>query len=297
MKQFLKKTFLWVMVFVLFLGILNFFVFPNNENIMSIKNNLLKSEKNFSEILILGNSHTFFGITPQILSYKAINIANKSRKLETDYYILKKNINFLKELKTVIVPISFYTLFANDLTEQEKRLYYNFFELKEYNQGWFKNSLLINEPFRELLNDIMFNNFKTILPNFGWRANSESYVFNEQIIKERVGEVDNRINNNEKIVFNLNILQNIIDLCDEKKVKLLIVLPPYHQDFYKYSKGKYQRKIMSCLNTLRLKSSKILDCKKLEIKAPKYFENVDHLNVKGAILLTKKIDSILRDIP
>ncbi|NQX84806.1 MAG: hypothetical protein HRT67_02600 [Flavobacteriaceae bacterium] len=260
---------------------------------MSVKYNLLTKHSNSAEVLVLGNSHTFFGIQPKYLSEKAINISNKSRKLETDYFILKHHIKKLKALKRVMIPISYYTLFTNDISEQEKRLYYNFYKLKEYDQQLLKNSLLINAPFRELIDDLIFNRFEKIEHSLGWRANSGTYHFNEKEILERVGDVNGRVNNSVEIAYNLKILKKIIDLCENMEVDLVLILPPYHPDFYRYSKGRYERKIEDALSTLDLKETIIINSKTLGIKSEEYFENIDHLNSNGAKVLTRKIDSIL----
>ena len=80
-----------------------------------------------AKVLVLGNSHTYFCVNPEYLSKKTINLANKSRKLATDYFILKKNIEKLAENSIIIIPISHYTLFTDELTKSEKRLYYNYY--------------------------------------------------------------------------------------------------------------------------------------------------------------------------
>ena len=75
MKVFLVKIVQYVLFLAIILGMLDFFVFPHNSNVMSVKHKLLQNSN--AEVLILGNSHTFFGIAPHLLENKAINIANK----------------------------------------------------------------------------------------------------------------------------------------------------------------------------------------------------------------------------
>ena len=70
-------------------------------------------DKNAAEIntLILGSSHTFYGLNPEYFSKKTFNAAYVSQSLDLDYEILKKYDSKLKNLKTVIVPISYFSLF------------------------------------------------------------------------------------------------------------------------------------------------------------------------------------------
>ena len=164
MKKFIYKiSFLIIVVGVIFI-FFELFVFPYNNNQMRMKSQLLNTKKD-SEILVLGNSHTFFGINPDESIFKMINIANKGRKLETDFYILKKYIKNFNNLSYVIIPISHYTLIAGELSIDEKRLYYQFYDLKKYKQGFFDNYLLFNEPFKELVDGIFLYDKKSIYDN------------------------------------------------------------------------------------------------------------------------------------
>ena len=189
MKLFLSKLLLYFLLTFIFLLVLDFFVFPQNTNVMSVKNDLLKNEN--TEILVLGNSHTFFGLNPVFFTKQTINVANKSRKIETDYFILKNNLEAMQKIKIVIVPISHYTLFTEKISQKEKRLYYNFYDLKEYDQGVFYNSLLFHEPFKELVDDAIFKT--TSITNLGWRANDQKYEFDKKIIDERIGNIEERL--------------------------------------------------------------------------------------------------------
>jgi hypothetical protein len=259
---------------------------------MTIKKNLMSN--NTAEVLILGNSHAFFGINPEVLSKRAINVANKSRKLETDYFILKKNIKNLSGLKFLILPISSYTLFTEHISKEEKRLYYNFHGLKEYNQGLFNNLLIVHEPFKELVEDAIFKT--TEISKSGWRANGNEYIYDKKIIKERVGNIEERLSRKNTIEKNTNYLLKIIKLCDDNTIKLILLLPPYHPDFYKYTNDAYDIKIKEIVSKINLKSAIMIDSRIFKITQNAFYENVDHLNKNGAILFSKKIDSILNSI-
>mgnify|MGYP000576370769 CR=1 FL=1 len=289
MKLFVIRLFGYTTLLFLLLGALDFFVFPKNTNVMSIKNTLLKDKT--AEVLVLGNSHTFFGLDPALFTKKTINIANKSRKIESDYFILKNNLKALQKIKVVIVPISHYTLFTENISQEEKRLYYNFYELEEYNQGIFYNSLVLNESFKELVDDAISKN--TRISNLGWRANDDKYKFDKKIIDKRVGNIEERLSRKLTIEKNSYYLKKIINLCHNNKIQLFLLLPPYHPDFYTYSNHRYNKKNKSILKTLDLKSSLLIESDVFKIVEDKYFENIDHLNKNGAILFSKKIDSLI----
>lgn len=294
MVYFIKKLLGLSTILMLIFILLDQFVFPYNSNVMSSKNSLIDENKKEVEVLILGNSHTYFGLNPSFLSNNAINIANKSRKLETDLYILKKNSAKLENLKYVVLPISYYTLFTGELSEKEQRLYYNFYGLEEYNQDVFKNSLIIHESFNELIDDL-FSRKKDDYAK-GWRSNSETYVVNTKITNDKIGDINERFSRKSTIDKNLIFLKRISNICYEKHIKLILLLPPYHPDFYKKSKGRYETKILNLIKGLDLESVKIINARTFDIKNDKFFENIDHLNVEGATVFSKKIDSILKDL-
>jgi len=292
MVVFINRFFYYLLLLLFLLLLLEFQIFPNNSNEMGLKNKLLIDRGIDTDVLILGNSHTFFGINPDWMSFNAINCANKSRKLETDYYLLKRNINFLTNLKSVIIPISHYTLFTGDVSENEKRLYYNFYDLPEYDQGIINNSLIIHQSFKELTDDWIFQNTKLSIK--GWRANGNSYIYNEAITKEKVGEMDIRFNRKTVINNNLNYLSKCIQICIDNEVQLYLLIPPYHPDFYRFSSGKYTNEINKLLNKIDIKSSIIIDSRNFNIKEDLYFENIDNLNKEGAKIMSDNLDRILK---
>ena len=67
------------------------------------------------EIIILGSSHTFYGIRPDILSKRAFSLANVSQDIKHDKYLLEYWANRYHRLKAVIFPISFSTWFGKGL--------------------------------------------------------------------------------------------------------------------------------------------------------------------------------------
>src|SRR5690606_38546314 len=95
------------------------------ENNYTYKNERIISEYKEIETLVFGDSHAFFGINPQYFSTKTFNIANVSQSLYFDELLLKKHIDSLPQLKTVILNISFFTLsVVDDSSEDRWRKYF-----------------------------------------------------------------------------------------------------------------------------------------------------------------------------
>jgi hypothetical protein len=263
--------------------------------LLAIKRKIILNNKN-AEILILGNSHTYFGLNPNKFKIKAINISNRSRKIETDYLILKKHIVSLKKLKHVIIPISFYSMFANELSEKEKRMYYQFFKLEYYDQGSLNNSFVLNNSLKNLINDFNDTNRQDMkISKLGFRFWSNNFKPDTLALKERL--ITTKVNTSNKIVFfkNLTYLQKIVDIGINFNVKIWFLFPPYHSDFYKMDTNNYIQEIKKTIIVLQEKKIGNLITNYQFLKNEnELFKDADHLNLKGANFLTKKIDSIIQ---
>lgn len=74
-------------------------------------------QKNAEEVetIVLGSSHTFYGIRPEFLDGKAFSLANVSQDKKQDIFLLEYWASRYKRLKNVIFPISFSTWFSRGL--------------------------------------------------------------------------------------------------------------------------------------------------------------------------------------
>lgn len=302
MKKFTYKIGLILLVVLLLFSLLEFLVFPFNKNSYSDKYDLLKDTN--TEVIIGGNSHLRFGIVADSIEYPSINIANKGRELEVDVAILtKENLADKKNLKAIIIPISYYTLFKemnnSEYFESQKRLYYQYYHIEKYSQGFIKNRLIVNEPYRELLDDsflLPFNN-KSKFSKKGWRANNVSFQTDEGAngIQSKLDSLDRALLDENTLNKNIARLQELITLCESLKVKLYLIIPPYSSYYFDISKGKYNKLISFYLEKhITSDAVKIIKSNDFMSTDLAYYENSDHLNVKGALLFTQKIDSILK---
>ena len=119
MKKFLFHVSKIIIPIVLFFLVLEIAI-RNIPNDYQLKKEYL--DKNAEEIntLILGSSHTFYGVNPEYFSKKTFNAAYVSQSLDLDFEILNAYNSKLKKLKTVIIPISYFSLFETLETDIEK---------------------------------------------------------------------------------------------------------------------------------------------------------------------------------
>lgn len=299
MKKFILHILKYASVILVLLLCLEFFVFPENKNPYSIKYKLLQDHD--TEIIIGGNSHTNFGVLADSLTIPSVNTANKGREIETDIAIIN-NLEFEKynDLKAIVIPISFYSLFSNlDDTSDEflvdqKRLYYHFYNINEYSQGIITDRLLFNTPTRELFKDsyiLPFLNKNNFSPK-GWRANDNIFQHDDEIFG-KLKKVDLKLTNKVALDKNLELLKSLMNKCKENKVKLYIMIPPYSSVYFTISKHKYNNLILKILQeNFNSEDFILINSNTFMPSSLEYYENSDHLNLKGAIVFTKKLDSV-----
>jgi len=131
--------------------------------------------------------------------------------------------------------------------------------------------------------------------SLGWRANSGIYKRDSIAIVNRIKYAEGVNYNGGPIKCNDNYILKIDSICKKYDKKLVLLIPPYHPDYYKFSNALYQKNVRTQLKNLVEKKKMIfIDGRNLKIENDSLFNNVDHLNVNGATVFTKKIDSILK---
>jgi hypothetical protein len=257
-------------------------------------------EQNASEIntLILGSSHTFYGLNPDYFSKKTFNAAYVSQSLNLDYELLNSYESKLKNLKSVVIPISYFSLFETLETDVEK------WRIKNYVIYYgLENKYQFKDNFETLNNDIKLNVKKAVKyyflnqsfitsSNLGWGTN-----FNSKNKKEFNGErtaKKHTVKNYNLYKENLNTLRKIITLCKKKKISVLFITTPTHQSYFKNLNKKQLEKTIKTIHNLVKKHP---NCNYLNLLKSKEFTNedfydADHLNEIGAkklsLLINKK---------
>ena len=107
MKKFILKTIFFLLP-ILVLAVIMEISLRAIPNDYKQKRNYMDSHSDEIEVLVLGSSHSLYGINPKYFSQKTYNMAYVSQSLDLDYKILEKYYNRFKNLKTIIVDISYF---------------------------------------------------------------------------------------------------------------------------------------------------------------------------------------------
>jgi len=138
MKIFITKSFIFVAILVSILGIIEYRLrlIPNS---YSVKRDCIENNASQLTYLNFGSSQAQFDLNPAIFDSHGCNMANSNQDFYYDNQLLHKYITTLPKLKTVIVPVTYFSLgFRLTDTDESWRqfFYWNFFQMKEENPIW-----------------------------------------------------------------------------------------------------------------------------------------------------------------
>lgn len=258
-------------------------------------------DQNAGEIntLILGSSHTFFGLNPEFFSNKTFNAAYVSQTLDLDYEILNSYQSQLKNLKTVIIPISYFSLFETLETDVEKWrirnyvMYYGFENKYHFTDNFESLNNHITQNIKKVVKHYALNKSYITASHLGWGTNFNSK--NKKTFKGAFTAKKHTVKNFDLFDENFKSLQKTITLCKKNNIKIIFVTTPTHQTYYKnLSKNQLEKTTETITKLVEYNSN----CEYINLlKSNKFtnedFYDADHLNEIGAkklsLLLNKHI--------
>lgn len=267
------------------------------------KHNNLMNKKDQLEILVLGSSHANFGIDPQYFGRAAFNISNTSQCLYQDYNVLLKYLPECKNVKMVIVPISYFTLQTELALSPEAWRCMNYsvymgvkgdeshsvFDLR------YQSALVLWDGPIGVIRSLRKNK-KLDINEYGYQAPDKSKKDINEVINDSAGEA--RVQYHDKIMkydllnYNIVILNKLIDELKKRNIKIVFVTTPVYKTYYQHISKKNYETMINVLNDISQKKSvtyfNYFNDNRFEIND---FMDNDHLNNAGA----KKFSVILKN--
>ena len=299
MKRFTFNIFLFLLP-ILIIGVALEFFLREIPNQYTLKANYIITNSSKIETLVLGSSHTYYGVNPVYFTKPCFNIANISQSLNFDYELLKKHEHELNNLNTVIIPISYFSLFEKlDEGEESWRIknYTIYYDL-DVSDKLAKNSEVLSISLDDNISRIssyyLINNFTLNCSELGW---GNSYRLEESLDLDKTGISSAKrhtIDHLKLLEENLTTLKSIINLCNKHNVNVLLFTPPAYESYYK-NLNKMQLDIT--INNAQKLSGSHGNCTYINLLKDSSFTkndfyDADHLNNKGA----KKLSELLNDL-
>jgi hypothetical protein len=269
-------------------------------NIYLYKNQYLSNNSHNIEILILGSSHSFFGINPNYFSRRAFNAAHVSQSFNYDYFIFDKYKDKMTNLKTIILPISYFSLFTTleDGIEHWRVKYYAIYYDCEYHHELKYHYEIINQKPAAVLKKIYSYqkgaiNIDANELGFGLRYTTDRQ--SNLIASGLRAAKRHTAKNFDFLELNMRFLKKLVAESETRGVAVFLFTPP--------ARNSYIANLNK--NQLSLMKSSIVNIVKNNPHVEYYdfmrddrfinddFKDADHLNGIGAKKLTQLIDRLI----
>lgn len=295
MKRFLFHT-LFLAIPIVLLFLISEFLIRNIPNDYSYKNNYLELNASGIETLFLGSSHAYYGIDPENFTGNSFNASHISQSIDLDYMILHKFSKKLKNLKNLVVPVDYLTLFYRTSTGVES------WRMKNYNLYYNLSTSLNPKQNFEVLSIDFKKNTNRIIDYFIKEQNpltcSElGYGIitrkKEDLVKTGITAAQRHtITNRKYLKESIAYLDKIIAFSEENNITVLFYTSPAYST---YRENLDQEQLNITLLTMDSICNQHNNTFYLNLLSDTNFtvndfRDADHLNISGSIKLTNIID-------
>lgn len=296
MKKFFVRLFVFLAIILILFPIVEIIIrtIPNN---YSYKHDYLTANASDIQILSMGSSHGLYAIDPLYFNRKGFNASHVAQSINFDYEIWDKFKASFDNLDTLIIPITFFTLFSNleDTSEawriKNYAIYYGF---KENN---IKNNL-------ELLNQRPSAILKMIAKRLKGQTNltiselGANTIFSNQPDLLETGQsaaIRHAKQGFNRLEENVGFIKSMLSDCESMGVSVLLVTTPTTEYYWKnLDKNLLQLMQLTIDNLLQefpdVKYFNFLKDDRFDLSD---FRDADHLNPYGAEKFTKILNTLI----
>lgn len=270
-------------------------------NVYSYKCDYLDAHSDSIETLILGTSHSFYGVNPDYFRSRCFNAALVSQTLDFDYQILRKYSDHFAKLKCIVVPISYFSLFETLANSVEAGRIKNYSIYYHIYTSWrlSDNSEFLGTKFDLSLKRIYIyhTSGKTELrcsPS-GWGLgylSKRSKNLNSSGKRAATGHtMESRALYSE----NIRSLLSIIHFAEKKGIRVYFFTPPAFDTYTSRLNGAQLQIMLNTMNGLDRRYEHCFYHNFLTDSSfvAHDFYDADHLNEIGAEKLSRKLDSLI----
>ena len=305
MKRFILKTLFLILPIFIAAIVIEFSLRQIPNDYVHKKKYLDKHSQNI-QTLILGNSHTFYGLNPVYFSNNTFNASHPSQTLDFDWALFNKYQNDLNSLKTIVLPISYFSLFdklENTIEDWRVKNYAIYYGIKTGSLS--DNFELLNHPMKHNLHRLYsyYINSKhdLVVSELGWGT---IYKSEEAMDLQETGKIsserhtldgifsDKRTKILEEHLKTLNLFS---EFCNQRNIKLIILTTPAYYTYRQNLNAEQYNKTAETINKFVNQHS---NCYYLnwmddtDFVANDFFD-ADHMNEIGAEKLSSKISNYI----
>lgn len=153
MKRFIVKLRNIIVFFALFLVVLEIY-YSVLENDYCFKASRINRSAVNIESVILGNSHSYFGLNPKYFTAKTFNLSHVSQTYDLDDFLLDKVLEN-QNIKTVIIPVSYSSFCGSLKTSSEAWRITDYYRAYHYYDIDWKDKFYVNTQLRGILRSLL----------------------------------------------------------------------------------------------------------------------------------------------
>ena len=305
-SNFNMKRFLIQVIFIIFLPTMC--VLGVCENILrsipndySYKHDWLIKNSNSIKILNFGSSHGYYDIRPEFFSKPAFNLAFVSQSLKYDKFLYEKYATACDSLEYVVLPISYFSFRSNlDKSKEWWRIkgYCIYMGCDYYGVNPKYNLEITSKEKKSQLKDAFLQqlNYRTC-DTLGFCTNyKKEYRAQDWQSTGLTACTRHSKGKKENIKTNLQYLEWIIQDCQTRNIKVILLTTPTFHTYYDVLNQDQVIEREEICNNLVKKYSNVtfLNWLKHEQFDEDDFFDADHLNEYGAEKLTKMLDEYIK---
>lgn len=253
--------------------------------------------------LVLGSSHTYYGVVPEALGDSVFNLANISQNYEYDYLLLEKYAPLMPRLRRVIINVDYCSFFDSDFPhgewwqETNYQLYMGVSKHGPLSRTGFEIS---NFPiYAGKLRKFLTHKAPAMCDSTGFGTD---YTFESRFVGwERTGEIAARRHtapDGSWVDYNLGYLRRLIALCRSIGAEPVLVTPPCYATYNEHlDKTQFDRYVALTGTVADSCGLHWLDFLSDSRFAADDFWDADHLNDRGAVKFSRILRNSLTVIP
>jgi hypothetical protein len=307
MKQFLTRLMTFILP-ILALTLISEITLRNIPNDYKFKREQLEKRSAELEVLFLGSSHAYHAVNPEYIEFKAFNASHNAQSLFFDNLILKKYQHRLKKLKIICIPISYHTLFYEDIPDEERKKIQNYVTHSQvFKSTNPKNNLEIlsldfNDNYIRFVSYYLHKKKMFSCSPLGHLILPKSNKKFDVLCAERLKQQTHELNKIETLVIlkkNVEILSDFAEYAEENNIVLFLYSTPLHSCFTKSMSIQQYSLMLKSLNNLKTNFKSVIEYKNyttLFNSEQGNFYDPDHLNGQGAIKFSKLLNNEIKRI-
>ena len=289
------------------------FLLHNIPNDYSYKKHYLDTHSSKVETLILGSSHAFTGINPELFSSNTFNAGKELQTLDIDSKIFHRYKTKFRNLRTIVLTISYPSLWGSIERIQlrspdiaNKFHHYYEFELpnKHIADYFLVTSFNSRKNLKKIFSYYLKNNKNTIkCTSLGWMPKLTKKGTNNQDLtlsgktQTKWHNIPNLHAEGNQKCFQKNklIIEDILIWAKAHHVNIILITLPAHQSYREHTNPEQFEITVQTANDF---ASEYENCMYLNFFSDQHFNTEDffdagHLNPKGAEKLSRILNNVI----